>query len=202
MDIILKPFNNPNLPITTFPGFVDTFDRPQAETLGTTDDEKSWRTFSVEGNAPGVWGTTGNGTATMITSGSRHHMAVVDGLASDGTLKTRFSHIDGNRRAGLAIRVLDEENFIAIAPADPVNRGVRIFKRVNDKQSLVTSSGPDLAVGDELEVRFSGPSISVFLNGTALFSDNVPELQDVTAHGFYAFASAVAEWDEIKFTPA
>lgn len=205
MDIILDTtFNNPRLPIVPRAGLRDSFNRAAASTLGLSDDGKQWEQFNSA--SAGVWGTTGSGTATLVTAGGANQLAVADALASDGTLTAKLSSISaeaGSRRAGLVIRAVDASNYISIAPVSPSNADLRVrLTLAGTPSASMPGSIPPLVAGDELAVTCVGASISVSVNGVQRFTGDIPELQTATRHGFYAYGSALIEWDWIEFVAA
>lgn len=202
MDIVLNTyFNNPKLPVVPLPGFVDDFNRPAADTLGETLDGKAWSLHSYS-NSHAVWGTYGDGTAGMKSSGPYFHLAVADALVANGTLRATVSAIDEtaeNNRAGLAVRATDANNYISIAAIDPTNDRLAIQKRIDGSVSNVATAEQSLAPGDQLAVNLRGSSVEVILNGATILSAAIPEFTDVSNHGFYAFTGSAITWDHVEF---
>lgn len=203
MDIVLNTrFNNPNLPVVQRPGFRDDFNRPAADTLGTTLDGKPW-TILDYGVSSSVWGTLGDGTAGMKSATSGRHAAVADALTPDGTLTA----VVGERGTtgylpGLTVRAADADNYIQIAAIGSTNQELRILKMVAGTSTSIPTIGPIIATGDTVEVTCAGTAITVAVNGATAITATIPELADVTTHGMYAFTGAVGTWDSVEFTPA
>lgn len=202
MRIVLPTrFNNPRLP--RLPGFSDSFDRPAANTLGSTDNGLPWQIIDYPGTSS-VWGTTGNGTAGMKSSPSSTHAAVVNAGAANGVLSARLASFDpdltGNR-FGLALRTQDMDNCILLQTTLPNAPGWRLSRYVNGTAVGLSQSATPIAPGDEIEVILDGASITVFSNGAQILADEVSELATVTTHGMFAFSTSDAEWDSIEFTP-
>lgn len=195
MDIVLPTrFNNPNLPIVQRPGFKDYFNRPTADTLGTTDDGKTWDYF---GFTP--WKITATGHAAGLGSASH---AVADALTADGTLTTvigKAATEGADKRAGLAFRMLDRDNYLYVCPN--TSNVLTFYGRIGNATAFSQSiSGATLATGDTLAVTMIGKQITIILNGAEVASRAVAELADRTLHGFYGNASSDAEFDSIEFT--
>lgn len=204
MDIILPTrFNNPNLPIVQRPGFADDFDRPSANTLGTTDDGKEWTLLDIGSNAS-VWGPNGDGTASLKTASSSYQAVVADGLAADGTLTAQVATVGANdeRWGGLAIRALDESNYIYISETASADQRIMLRERVDGSSNNLAGPAAALQSGDVLDVTVNGTAIEVFLNGTSILTATSSNFIGETRHGFYAASGTVSSWESIEFTPA
>ena len=204
MDIILKPFNNPNLPIITLPGFFDDFNRDSADVLGSTVDGKDWKVFDP-GTTSSVWGTYGDGTGGMKSSTSRHHIACVDALTPDGTLSATLADVSGvsSDRYGLALRVVDAGNYISIARGSgSLSELTVISVSTGGNVTILGSRLPALAEGDTIRATVQGNRISVQINDGETYSETLPTDMSGTSHGFFSFQGATAKWDMIEFTPA
>lgn len=203
MDIILNTrFNNPNLPVVPRNGFVDDFNRGSANNLGETVDGKQWTTLNP-GTTTSVWGTHGDGTAGMKSSTAGHHIAAVDALTANWTLTAQLSSFDENaptRRFGLAVRVLDVNNYVMIAPISHNGHSMRIAYSVDGSLQLTDDRGPHLAPGDTVSATMLGDMITAYVNGTQFATATVPELSHGTHHGLYSFYESVSAWDHIEFT--
>lgn len=205
MDIVLNTiFNNPNLPKIPIYGFNDDFNRASADTLGMTAEGKPWMTLDA-GSAVGTWGTTGNGTAKMKSAASQTHTAVVDAGASDGRLVAKLANFNtalSSNRFGIALRVQNMQNYIALQSVWPGSSGWGLIKYASGTFSAIGTLATAPSPGDTVEVTLSGESIIVKSNGSQIISATVPEMVDVTRHGMFAFAGSDAEWDSIQFIPA
>ena len=203
MDIVLNTnFNNPNLPVVAIPGIVDSFNRPAADILGVTEDSKTWEILN-SGTTSSVWGTYGDGTAGMKDSSSQYHLAVADALSSNGTLTAVLETVDGStRRPGLAVRVVDNDNWINIAPISNTDNRVRVTTRVAGISTSDATIGPVMEAGDTLTVVLDGPSITVMVNGVQVITASDPNHINATKHGLYAFTGAIGTWDSIEFVAA
>jgi len=204
VDIILNTsFNNPNLPVMPLPGFFDDFDRDEADVLGQTVDGKLWKIFNP-GTTSSVWGTYGDGTGGMKSSTVQHHIAAVDALTANGTLTAHLASFDETaptRRFGLAVRVLDANNYVVIAPISHTGQSMRIAYSINGSLQLTDDRGPDLAPGDTVSATMLGDTITASVNGTQFATATIPELSHGTQHGLYSFYESVSAWDMIEFTP-
>lgn len=203
MDIVLNAvFNNPRLPIVPVPGFLDDFNRPAADTLGTTVDGKPWVVHDY-GNSPSVWGTFGNGRAGMKEAIAQRHFAVVDALVPDGTLTARVGSIDTtDRRTGIALRYVDLDNYLVLLAGTPLYTRLTLEMRLAGSYTvLARNDDVALAAGDTITVTLNGPTIRVDVNGTERINAQVPDLTTATRHGLYGFATTRSTWDSIEFTP-
>lgn len=203
MDIVLPVrFNNPRLPVVERPGYYDDFDRPEADTLGSTSNGRRWETLT---NTGALWGTTGTGAAALQSSGSQFHAAVADALTADGTLTTTIEDVDQsapNRRFGLAFRAQDWDNLTILAPVSSSNHELRISDRVDGVTTALSGIGPVLSTGDTVTVRLDGTTVTVEVNGANVLSQTITARASATKHGLYAFADAGGRWESIEFTPA
>lgn len=204
MDIVLNTqFNNPNLPIAQIPGFSDDFNRAAAETLGVTSREgRPWQNFDI-GSRPSVWGTNGDGTASMLTAGSSWQLVGVDGLVADGVLTATIATIGGDtsRWGGLGFRILDGDNHLRVSELSSTNPRIVLQAREGGSTATLATSTTDMTPGDTVSVAFRGSQIDVFHNGTNIISTTDSTLLEQTVHGFYAQSAAVFSWEHIEFTP-
>lgn len=187
MDIILNTrFNNANLPIVLRPGFVDSFDRG-ADKLIQTDDRKAWEQWGS------AWATTGDGAA--MGSGE----VFANALSADGTLtaKLRTADTGGDKRGGVAFRVVDRSNYIRVCP----NTSGTLTLYVIENGSSVGTASTDsvLADGDVLEVSGYGASIVVKLNGSTVLSYETESYRTATKHGLYSHSSNNTEFEHVSF---
>lgn len=201
MDIVLNTyFNNPKLPVVQLPGFVDSFNRADGPFESTTDG-KPWESIT---SSSLVWGVTDNRGGLIEGSGNNYGLAVVDALATDGTLTAVLDSVDpSDLRTGLAVHVQDDSNYTSILlGVGTTSPGIRIQSRINGSATTNDSDSNPIEHGDTITVITSGPSVVVEVNGTQRLAADVPELAGNTRHGFYSYGSARAYWDSISFTPA
>lgn len=204
MDIVLNPFNNPNLPLIPTPGFVDYFNRPQANTLGVADSGQPWHIINP-GTTSSTWGTTGNGTAGMLNSTTQHHLAVLDGETINGTLTAQLDSLDTdapNRRVGLALSVASDDHYIGIAPTSASDHRIRVSQNSGSGAIPMDGYGPELQPGDELSATLNGLNVTVQVNGETVLDVQVHEEPTSSRHGLYAFYQAQGTWEHITFNPA
>ena len=195
MDIILPTrFNNPNLPVLVRPGFRDSFNRPAAATLGTTDDGKEWEyRYSP-------WSITEDGTASNVGTSQ---YAVVDALTPDGTITSTIARASvGDARFGLCLRQAGTGDYIWLG--NNTSNTLALYVAVGGSNAWYrTMPGSSLADGSQVSATLSGTSITVFLDGVQVGAHTVAQHQNATRHGLFVFNSnGVAEWNSIEFTPA
>ena len=187
MDIILNTkFDNPQLPVVLRPGFIDSFERG-AGTLIQTDDRKPWEQRGT------AWGTTGDGAAM----GSAEVFA--DALSADGTLtvKLRKADVGGDKRGGVAFRVVDRDNYIRVCPNTSGNLTLYVYEDNSVAESASTES--TLADGDVLSVSGNGTSIVVQLNGSTVLSHETERHRNATKHGLFSWSSNNTEFEHVSF---
>lgn len=195
MDIVLPTrFNNPNLPVVDLPGFTDSFNRPAADNLGSTDDGKPWLYSS------GSWDVTQDGTAVGAGGGE---LAYVDGMRSDGTLTAvvgKAPSEGADPRAGLAARIMDDSNYVFVANK---STGSSLNLYMREAGSIVVSqdAGAPLVAGDALSLVLAGSLVTVLVNGVERHSEVIPTHATETRHGLYSHPACDVEWDSIEFTP-
>lgn len=187
MDIILNTtFDNPQLPVVLRPGFIDSFDRG-ADTLIQTDDRKAWEQLGT------AWGTTGDGAA--MGSGE----VFANALSADGTLtaKLRTADTRGDKRGGVAFRVVDRRNYIRVCPN--TSGTLTLYVIENGSSVGSTSTGSVLADGDVLEVSGYGASIVVQVNGSTVLSYETESYRTATKHGLFSHISNNSEFEHVSF---
>ena len=187
MDIILNTtFDNPRLPVVQRPGFIDSFEG-SAGTLGKTEDGKSWEQLGS------AWGTTGDGVATGAGE------VFADAMSADGTLtvKLRTVDVDGDKRGGVAFRVVDRHNYIRFCPN--TSGVLTIYVYENGSVVNTTSTETVLADGDVVEVSGSGAYIVVRVNGSTVVSYETEIHRTATKHGLYSNGTNNTEFESIEF---
>lgn len=187
MDIILNTkFNNPQLPVVLRPGFVDSFDRG-AGTLGQTDDRKTWEQRGT------AWVTTGDGAAM----GSAEVFA--NALSADGTLTAKLRKVDanGDKRGGVAFRVVDRDNYIRVCPSTSGNLTLYVYEDNSVVESASTES--TLADGDVLAVSGNGASIVVQVNGSTVLVYETERHRTATKHGLFSWSANNTEFEHVSF---
>lgn len=168
-------FDNPGLPVLPPFGFTDSFNRPDATTLGN-----DWSVNAGSGVA--VQGIAGNAAFFARTSTAGPAFASRESNLSDVTVEAKVAVIDGNT-AGLALRAESITNYIRFTAS---SNTYRLEKIVDNTTSVVWVSASGMAAaGDVLKAVLRGPSIALYANGVLLTTQNVPELVGNTRHGLY-----------------
>ena len=187
MDIILNTkFDNPQLPIVLRPGFIDSFERG-AGTLIQTDDRKAWEQLGT------AWGTTGDGAA--MGSGE----VFANAMSADGTLTVglRTADTGGDKRGGVAFRVVDRSNYIRVCPNTSGKLTLYVIENGSSVESTSTESA--LADGDVLAVSGNGASIVVQINDSTVLSHETERHRTATKHGLYSNSSNNTEFEHVSF---
>lgn len=203
MDIVLNTvFNNPNLPAIPVPGIYDDFERPAADVLGKTREGKAWLIHDY-GTTSSVWGTNGDGTASMKSSSSGYHAATVDSLVADGTLTGEVGAITaGVRYGGLMLRYQDMDNFIYVGETSSTDQRISILHRTAGTQGNLAVSQHVPVTADAISIDTLGPAIIVRVNGAQILSIASDKFVGKTRRGLYAFTGTNASWKKLEFTPA
>lgn len=205
MDIVLNTiFNNPNLPKIPIYGFSDDFNRASADTLGVTAEGKPW-VIRDAASSTSVWGTTGTGTAKMKSAPTSTHSAVVDALASDGTLTAvlkTFDQASSSNRFGLAFRHQNVDNYFYFETVYPSSSPFRLRKTLAGVSTTVATSTISPSPGDVIEIVLSGTSITAKVNGVTALTATDSSMVNEKYHGMFAFAGSDAEWDSVQFVAA
>ena len=164
----------------------DTFSRgPDSTTLG--DTEKGGYTWKYYGGS--TWGVIG-GEAYKVSGGGNQPIAYLDTDVSDFSMEVRLTNVEAEDYAsGLAFRISDPENFLYLKTD---HHGAYILmKRSQDPDTDVitidqlASSNTQPENGDVLRVTTVGDIITVYVNGTLLFSTTESFNSDATMHGLY-----------------
>lgn len=194
--VIPGTFTTPGLPTLGVLGFTDTFERPDADTMGHTEGmpRLPWH----------VWGTTEavsrieGGEARFGRLSAGPCVAVADAKSADVTVEATLGQIDGSQ-SGVAFRVAAVGDFWSLRQ---VGSEYRLYVLTANTATLAASSATVTpAPGDVLRVITSGPSIECAVNGTTVISHSATEHADATYCGFYTSAYAEnCSFRDIKVT--
>jgi len=186
------------------PGGVDSLDRDNADSLGTTDDGKPWFIRDVNTNVSG-WGISGN--RAKYNGGSIRSLALFDAKAANGTLRVTIGSIS-TAVGGIALRAQDANNYLAVLfrQSVGVNR-MQLIGRVagaSPTQYGVTAADKLSADGAVIEVVLAGNQVSVRLNGVEVITPKtVDDFVGLTAFGFIGdSADQNVTFEDIEFIPA
>lgn len=197
--VIPGAFTTPGLPTLGIKGFADTFTRPDATTLGSTEGMPSrpWRTWVQSGTAAN--GITNNQAYAYRSDAAGHTLATVDAETPDGTLTVTMGTGAG-ATVGPAFRVSDADNFYRLVNFQGVD--YRLHKFVAGSLTRLDSGlGVIPAPGDVINIELSGAAIRVTINGTEVGLFNDSEHSEVTRHGFYNNTQG-STIEDVAFTPA
>lgn len=138
---------------------VDTFNRADAATLGTTSDSNAtWTQVS------GTVGITGNQAAQKTFGGSKGTaLAVIAAGSADGDAQVTIATNDTSSDNGLVFRVSDGDNFFYLSGRGGSSGGLWKYSGGTTFTHLITMAA--LANGDVIKVTCSGSTIHVYLNG-------------------------------------
>lgn len=152
----------------------DTFTRANGA-IGTAETGGAWT------DASGTWIVTSNQAAVSSVVGIR--VVSLDDLQADGTWSANMTTV-GNM--GIAYRRTDDLNFIYLASATAVLKLFRVTAGVKN----TIGSGSGLIAGDKIEVRVSGNTHDVYLNGVLDFSATESQGAALTSGGMASQATA------------
>jgi len=175
------------------PAARDSFERPDSSSgLGKSVTGEDWEMVA------GTWGISGNQAyVSALNDKGPRNIAVVDLGAGDGSVQAKAAKLtDG---WGLVFRYRGPNAFWAITAVLPT-KTFNVWKFENGKAENVGNIG--LVKYDEgatVKVEFVGPSITVFVNGTAIrtITDSYLQSQGQGA-GLYGDGKKVvdARWSE------
>lgn len=196
--VIPGTFATPGLPTLGVLGFTDTFNRPDADTLGRTEgmpvlDWQIWASSEAEGRIRG-------GEAEFGRLAGGPCIAVVDGKTSDGTVEATLGKIDGSQ-SGIAFRASGSGDYWSLRNVGP---RYRLYSVINSTATEVeASSVVTPAVGHKIRAVLSGDTITCYAEGVELFTHTSPEHADATHHGLYNSNSIGANsWRDVKVAAA
>jgi len=194
--VIPGTFTAASLPTLGVLGFTDTFERPDADTLGYTEGMprlpwKIWGSSEAEGRIR-------SGAAEFARLAGGPCIAVADAKASDVTIECTLGAINGSQ-SGVAIRAASSSDYFSLRAVGSV---YRLYRTVANSASQVLDSGVVApAPGDVLRVVTAGQSIACYANGVHLFTHDSPDLMGNTHHGLYTSNSIGANsWRDITVT--
>ncbi|SEE19337.1 hypothetical protein SAMN04489740_0853 [Arthrobacter alpinus] len=190
-------------------GYVDSFNRADSTSLGTTDDGK---TYTILNGA--AFGTNSN----MLSCGNAAvggAYALPGGGAKDGVITIKVGVV-GVGLDGYMLRTDYVPSAGAAFPQD--------FVRLNYNESTTVkrprlqtrlaggtiatlasaATGVEIVAGDTITVTLSGANITVALNGVTIISATDTVHKDRIASGPMVSTPASGHWklDEIRFVPA
>lgn len=173
----------------------DDFDRADnATSLGDTTTGQAWTAVA------GTWGIQGEAAYVAVPNqgaGGRN-VAVVDLGSSNGAVEATASGISAGW--GLVFRYQGPNNYWMVAAAPEF--GTYNLQKVVDGQVVAAVKGGlgNAAVTDGTKVRveFSGPTVTVKINGNLLKSIQDPALQSATNVGLVVpkGGADAARWDD------
>lgn len=203
--IIPGVFTTPGLPTLGIAGFADTFARPDADTLGSTEgiSARPWEIVDLS-TSSSAWGTTGNGTATMKTADFAGHYAVADAHAADGTLTAALARYDDtdSGRFGLVARYGDTGNMVNLQWDSPSSPRPTLYEAVDGTWTTLGTSSLSIAEGMEFTITLDGSTVTVAQDGVTTITATASGTTGNTKCGMYAFAGSDAEWASITFAAA
>lgn len=171
-------FNNPDLPILDLAGFVDTFTRTDAATLGTTETPP--RPWVVEPAAT-VQGVTGNAGYAARSGSLGPTIAHAEAAIADGTIDMTMGTFTSGW-VGIAFRAASITNYWRFVTSGAL---CRLESVIDGTTAIVGTYTQAVADGDTLTVALSGSSIAAKVNGATVGTTTSTALQDVTSHGIY-----------------
>lgn len=165
----------------------DSFERPDAPTLGVADTGQTWQIHNTSGTATYNISANRAGMSQQGTHGSRN-FAYIDAGVSDFEYEIRFSTIE---RGGMVFRGKNQSNPVEFIRLRGVGtyyelahyRGATANNSVPAMTNVYGTISTAPANGDVVKVIANGANIKVFLNGTLQLDVEVPVLLNETLVG-------------------
>lgn len=173
-------FTAPNLPELGLLGYTDTFTRPDAETLGSTEDPaRPWIVWP----SSTIAGVEANAAYAARTGTLGPTLATADAGTADGTVTVTLGAIVSNQ-IGVTFRASAFSDYYRFTEVN--GSSWRLEKITGGSTTVVeNASGITPTVGDRMSVILDGPSITCQVNGVTVITTTDAHNQDVTRHGFY-----------------
>lgn len=169
------------------PAVVDTFDRADADDLGSADTGEEWSTAS------GSWAVV-NEQAASTDARARPAIAVIEGGTANRLTEASMMVVESG--AGIVFRYRDPQNYWAMT-ADP-EVGSWIITRVADGQdSVIAEVAGATADGTAIGVAQRGPELQILVDGQERTRITDPTLSGQARSGLISPAGAAgdARWD-------
>lgn len=201
--VLNRNTTNPAIPKVPVRGFVDSFNRSNASTLGTTPAGKAWEILGSAGN---TWQIIGNAAGGLSLSGVASY-PVLDAQASDGIYRVTVSEVS-LAAGGLSMRVKDGSNMLRVAfRVSNGNNTIRLEQFEDGVMAaLATSAGPVMQAGTRhvVEVILDGTLVSVKIDGvTQIAPTRASKFATETKFGFYGVPNDPGiRYDAVEFIPA
>lgn len=155
------------------PRVADSFQRPNAGTLGSTPGGQTWQ------SGAGGLGIRDN-TAVGLQPGD--NFATIDTGQADGYLEARVTD-DPGVSPGVAVRVTDPANYLRVYTDAP---GTIVLRQMAGGSPTSLRSAPiDLRPEATIGVLLAGPCITVFYNDRESFTVRTEFGQHATRHGIW-----------------
>lgn len=192
---------------TIVSGSSDTFDRPDASSLGLASNGQVWSVVSGTG-----WKILGNKALQNEASGSSFRVATLPTGLSDGTVTADFV-MDASFDGGLALRVQDDSNyiFVDVSALGGGSYGTRTFRKSGTTftgiTTLTTLAGVTTGMTISIKVVMLGSTLTVSANNGSGYiqvgqSTTVTGLESQTAHGLASISSQTnAQFDNFLVAP-
>jgi hypothetical protein len=205
-DIVLDTiFTGGGFETVPVPGIQDTFDRPNAPTLGSTSNEgRPWQRGSASGAAAPTFSIVNN-RAVLTAATAGNAIGFVEGYDSDGTVGADLAVVPTGKLVGLAFRIVDLNNYLYVTRRDASIKRWSLFERVDGAGFKLAEVGAasEPTAGDRPVVILDGPNITLHANGSDLFTYATTRFQTATKHGIYGGNDGVGvEFDNFLFTAA
>lgn len=193
-------FADPTLPVfgAEDAWFTDTFTRPDANTLGSTEgpNPRPWSVWTQSGTP--VAGVSGGEGFAYRADAAGHTLATVDATTTDGTLELTMGTSATGAQVGPVFRAVDIGNYFRIVNAQGAEYRLQRFNS-GALTRLDSGFGVTPAAGDVIRIVLNGPSITVHINGTQVGQFTDTGHQAATRHGFYNNVQGSTIRD-VKFT--
>lgn len=188
-------FTAPNLPDLGLLGFTDTFTRPDAASLGATEDPARpwiiWPSATVGGvaNYEGYAARSGSPGPTAATA---------DAGTGDGTISVTLGAIVENQ-SGVVFRASSLNDYYRYTQVQGASwRLERVAGGTTTVIETVSAATP--TPGAVMSVILDGDSIICQVNGSTVITHADSHNATATRHGFYNSGSATQTVRDVTFT--
>lgn len=192
-------FADPTLPVfgAEDAWFTDTFTRPDANTLGSTEGAtpRPWSVWVQSGTH--VAGVAGGEGFAYRADAAGHTLATVDATTADGTLEITAGTLGAGATTGPAFRASSIGDFYRFVNFQGVD--YRLHKFAGGALTLLGTATVNPASGDKISIVLAGNSIKISVNGIQHISVSDAHNAAATRHGFYNNTQGSTIRD-VKFT--
>jgi hypothetical protein len=111
-------------------------------------------------------------------------------------------HAQGNRAAGIAVRLRDRDNYYVVR-ANALEDNVRLYRVIDGQRIQFAGVSVKVPSGtwQELRLKLQGSRFEVFLEGKSLYSANDATLPGDGRIALWTKSDSVTHFDDLRITP-